>query len=96
MSLKITKAVYGGKDVTDIVAAHVNNDSIHMVVGNVLFGDPQPFVVKYTNITYELNGSTYNQVFEEQTLFSVNAKIDYIPISCKCITYGRTEFLEES
>ena len=96
MSLTIIKAVYGGKDVTDIVASHIHDNSIHMVVGHVLFGDPQPFVVKYTSITYELNGNTYTQVFEEQTLFSVNARIDYIPISCKCITYGRVEYLEES
>ena len=58
MSLTIIKAVYGGKDVTDIVASHIHDNSIHMVVGHVLFGDPQPFVVKYTSITYELNGNT--------------------------------------
>lgn len=96
MGLKIISADYGGKDVKSIVESQIINDSINIKVGNYLFGDPKPFVEKYMNITYELNNVVYDNVIKEESVFSIDAKVDFIPISAKCITYGRVEFLEES
>ena len=96
MELKIISAEYGGKDVKDIVESKIKNDSIDIKVGNHLFGDPKPLVEKYLNVKYELNGSEYTNLIAEESAFSVESKIDFIPISAKCITYGRVDFLEES
>lgn len=95
--LEIVFAEYGNKDVTAIVKSKVvNGETINITAGNILFGDPQPFTHKYLSVDYKLNGTEYHSIFNEEDKFVIEGKVDYIPISCKCITYGRVEFLEES
>ena len=96
MKLKIVSAKYGGKDVKDIIESKIENDSINITVGNLLFGDPIPFIEKYLNITYELNGTKHTNVIAEENQFKIDSHVEFIPISCKCITYGRVNFLEEA
>lgn len=94
--LEILFAEYGGKDVTDIVKGKIVKDSINIPVCNELLGDPQPFKVKMFNVSYSVNGTEYKSTLEEGNTFQIDGKVDFLPISCKCITYGRVEFLEES
>lgn len=94
--LKIIKATYGGKDVTGIVDSLISKDGIDILVGNAIFGDPQPFSKKYLSLEYSIDGNPYSCMIEEGQYFKVSAYMPYIPISCKCITYGRVNFLEES
>lgn len=94
--LEILHAEYGGKDVTQILASKITDGTIDVPVSNTLFGDPKPFVQKYLNVTYTLNGTEYKTVFTEGDTFCITGKVEFLPISAKCITYGRVEFLEES
>lgn len=96
MILKIIKAEYGGKDVKDIIESRIKNDSIKITVGNVLFGDPKPFTEKYLNVTYSINKCEYTNIFKEESVFAIDGKVDFIPISCMCISYGRVSTLEET
>ena len=96
MNFEILSAEYGTKDVKSIVESHIKDGAIRITVGNLLFGDPQPFTPKYLNIRYRLNGIEYTNVIAEETMFNIDPHVEHIPISCKCITYGRVDFLEES
>lgn len=55
-ALSITEAIYGGKDVTNIVSDQIINNKLSIKVSNALFGDPTPNVVKYLNIKYSEKG----------------------------------------
>lgn len=50
--LSITKANYGGKNVLDLLKTKVKNNKLELRVGNNIFGDPAPGVVKYLDIEY--------------------------------------------
>ena len=52
----VEKAVYGGKDVTDIVNEKIKKGDLFLRIGNDTFGDPDPGVLKHLEITY--NGQT--------------------------------------
>ena len=93
---KVIHATYGNKDVTSIVRDNVSDESINIAIGNTLFGDPHPFAPKTFNIEYSLDGIIYKSTMAEGDVFKISPKVDFIPISCKCITYGRVEFIEES
>lgn len=96
MSLKIIKAEYGGLDVKDIIESKIESNSINIAVGNHLFTDPKPLVVKYLSVKYEINGTPHSNVLPEGSKFIVEGNVEFIPISCKCITYGRVDFIEEA
>jgi hypothetical protein len=53
--LKIKKATYGGVNVTDVLVSKIKNDRLELKVGNHLFGDPTPGVVKYLDVEYNDN-----------------------------------------
>lgn len=52
MSIIIESAIYGGKDVADILRANIKNDELTLKVGNHLFGDPEPGKIKYLDVKY--------------------------------------------
>jgi len=52
----VEKAVYGDKDVTDIVNEKIKKGDFFLRIHNETFGDPTPGVFKYFDITY--NGQT--------------------------------------
>jgi len=96
--LKIIKALYGSKDVTTIVQDNVVDDKLDIIVGNILFGDPQPFTTKYLQIEYEINGIVKTKTLTENTPLRLNIpkSNNNIPISCLCLTYGRPHLIIES
>lgn len=94
---RVIHAEYADKDVTEIVENHVHNNSINIIVGNTLFGDHKPFIQKSFCIEYSMDGQLYKTILNENDVFRIaedNHK--FLSVSCKCITYGRIEFLEES
>lgn len=52
--LNIRSAIYGGKDVTDVVKRQVKGDKLVLKVGNDIFGDPAPGVAK--SLRLDVNG----------------------------------------
>jgi hypothetical protein len=96
--LKIIKAEYGGKDVKDILTQHIYTDSVNIKIGNYLFGDPLPNQIKYLELEYSFgNGVKKIEIRENENLSLFKESDNTLPlISCKCITYGRVESLEES
>jgi len=61
----VEKAIYGGKDVTDIVNEKIKKGDFFLRIHNDAFGDPAPGVFKNLEITY--NGQT-SIIPENQTL----------------------------
>lgn len=50
--LIINKARYSGIDVTDVLINKIKSDRLELRIGNHLFGDPAPGIVKYLDIEY--------------------------------------------
>ena len=63
--MKIIKATYGNKDVTNQVNGVIRNDRLDMMVGNGPFGDPMPGTVKTLVVDFEINGRQYTNSVEE-------------------------------
>lgn len=49
----ITKATYGGKDVTEIIKSLISKDKLNFKVSNIIFGDPTPRIFKYLDIVID-------------------------------------------
>lgn len=65
--MKIIKATYGSKDVTDIVKSKINNNTLIIKASNSLFGDPQVGKLKHLNVEIEINGSIETHSAVENT-----------------------------
>lgn len=64
----VEKAIYGGKDVTDIINERIKRGDFFLRVHNDTFGDPDPGVFKHLDITY--NGQTSTIPENEMLIFN--------------------------
>ncbi len=78
--LVVTKATYGdlpdgGKsDVTDKVAAMVNDDKLKVEATNDNFGDPADGIVKKLTVEYTIDGVAHSKTVNENEMLSVSGK----------------------
>jgi len=63
--MKIIKAIYGSKDVTNQVNALMRNDRLDITAGNSLFGDPAVGTVKHLVVDFEIDGLRYTRSARE-------------------------------
>lgn len=75
--MKITKATYGGKDVTDILVSKIKNDELKVKVSNDIFGDTAPGVFKYLEISSEYGDK---KIPEGSYLILPESKVDRLGI----------------
>jgi hypothetical protein len=64
----VERAIYGGQDVTDIINERIKRGDFFLRVHNDTFGDPDPGVFKYLEITY--NGQTSKIPENEMLIFN--------------------------
>ena len=69
--MKIIKATYGGKDVTNQVNALTRNDRLDITASNSLFGDPAVGTVKHLVVDFEINGRQYTNSVKEGEQISI-------------------------
>ena len=69
--MKIIKALYHDKDVTDIVQSHVKNNSLILQVNNGIFGDPCIGTVKNLTLEVEYNGETNSYITKENSYITL-------------------------
>jgi hypothetical protein len=77
--LKIIKATYGDKDVTDILNEKISQQ-LSICATNDLFGDPKIGVIKTLNVIYEIDNITYNSSIMEGDIFIAKPIISPIKI----------------
>jgi hypothetical protein len=65
----ITKATYGGADCTEIIQSKVKGERIALRVDNGIIGDTHIGVVKYLEITGELEGKVFTEKVKEGDTF---------------------------
>jgi hypothetical protein len=72
-NLKIVGAAYGSKDVTDIVAQYVKENSLEIRASNEVFGDPWYGVRKTLVVFYKFgNSRTYHSVSMEGEMLKIH------------------------
>lgn len=77
--LKIISAIYGNKDVTDILSEYVVDNKLDIIVSNNIFGDPLPNVYKYLKVKYLYNGVLMENKFGENHKCELPSdKIEYV------------------
>lgn len=75
--MKITKATYGGKDVTDILISKIKNDELRVKASNDIFGDTAPGVFKYLEVSSEYGNK---KIPEGSYLILPESKVDRLGI----------------
>jgi|688.fasta_scaffold236760_3 hypothetical protein len=69
--MKILKATYGDKDVTDIVTSKVNNDNLIIQASNSIFGDPCVGKIKKLIIDIEIDGVSEQHSIQENSFIKL-------------------------
>lgn len=69
--MKIIKATYGDKDVTDIVTSKVNNDNLIIQASNSIFGDPCVGKIKKLIIDIEIDGVSEQHSIQENSFIKL-------------------------
>ena len=74
--INIITAYYSNKDVTDIIKSKFIDENLSFFVSNNIFGDPNPNIIKYLNITYDDNGIIKKSSFRENTYCTFPYHVD--------------------
>lgn len=69
--IKIIKATYGPKDITDIITSKIWSDKLVLKVNNDICGDTNVGVVKWLEIEYENDGEIVKDKWPENTICSL-------------------------
>lgn len=69
--MKIIKAIYGDKDVTDIVTSRVKNNSLVIQASNSIFGDPCVGKIKHLIIDIEIDGVSEQYSVQENSFITL-------------------------
>lgn len=66
--MNIIKATYGGVDITSIIQARVKNNQLSITANNNIIGDPTVGVLKFLEVTAEINGEFVTEIAKENTI----------------------------
>ena len=100
--LKILSARYeavdgaGGADVTEKVAAQVENGNVTLLVNNELFGDPINLHVKHLRVEYTLDGEKKTAIVGENQMLEIGSEagqIAYPPFEWSADAKGALQVL---
>lgn len=69
--MEIKSVTYGGRDITELIQSKVHNNSLLIKVNNDIIGDPQPGIVKWLEVEYEINGELKKDKWKENTICSL-------------------------
>jgi hypothetical protein len=69
--MKILKAIYGDKDVTDIVTSRVKNDNLVIQASNSIFGDPCVGKLKQLIVDIEADGAIEQHSVQENSFIKL-------------------------
>jgi hypothetical protein len=69
--MKILKATYGDKDVTDIVRSKINNNSLFIQASNSIFGDPCVGKLKQLTVDIEADGAIEQHSIQENSFIKL-------------------------